>query len=215
MERAFEEKGVFEEKVGGLRGEGQGYPRIRPWDFEEKVGGLRGEGWGSSPYSKEGESVGFILYESSSSPFIQMIHQGCPRLLMYGACLPHGKCSRLQRRLQAALKVTSCYKGWLHAIVKAATELDVCYEGCHIGYCEGYNTAKKEVVVEVMAEIIGRDASTCKLQTRRGTSEMERAFEEKGVFEEKVGGLRGEGRRTSRRRPGVFEEKVVGLRGVG
>ncbi|GKE02334.1 hypothetical protein Tco_1390317, partial [Tanacetum coccineum] len=29
----------------------------------------------------------------------------------------------------------------LHAIVKAATEVDGCYRGCHIGYCEGYNGA--------------------------------------------------------------------------
>ncbi|GKG63024.1 hypothetical protein Tco_0638671, partial [Tanacetum coccineum] len=53
MERAFEEKGVFEEKAGGLRRKGQGYLRRRPWDFEEKAGGLRGEGRGSSPKSKE------------------------------------------------------------------------------------------------------------------------------------------------------------------
>ncbi|GJU95212.1 ubiquitin-conjugating enzyme E2 7 [Tanacetum coccineum] len=30
---------------------------------------------------------------------------------MYGPCLPYGKCSRLQRRLQAATKVAGCYKG--------------------------------------------------------------------------------------------------------
>ncbi|GJX89109.1 hypothetical protein Tco_0341123, partial [Tanacetum coccineum] len=54
-------------------------------------------------------------------------------------------------------------------------------------------------------------ALTCKLQTHGGTSEMERAFEENGVFKEKAGGLRGEGRGSLRRRSGVFEEKANGL----
>ncbi|GKE48857.1 hypothetical protein Tco_1480115 [Tanacetum coccineum] len=72
----------------------------------------------------------------------------------------------------------------------------------------------KVAVVEVMAEIMGgsyrdnacRDALTCRLQTRGGTSKMERAFEEKGVFEEKARGLQGEGQGSLRRRPGVFFE---------
>ncbi|GKG19559.1 hypothetical protein Tco_0376658, partial [Tanacetum coccineum] len=41
MERAFEEKGVFEEKVGGLRGEVLGTLSRRSWVFEEKAGGRK------------------------------------------------------------------------------------------------------------------------------------------------------------------------------
>ncbi|GJT05579.1 hypothetical protein Tco_0840041 [Tanacetum coccineum] len=68
-----------------------------------------------------------------------------------------------------------------------------------------------EEVVEVMVEIMGRDTLTCRLQTRGGTSKMERAFEEKGVFEEKAEGLHGEGQGSSRRRPRVFKDKAGGL----
>ncbi|GJZ65549.1 hypothetical protein Tco_0622245 [Tanacetum coccineum] len=60
----------------------------------------------------------------------------------------------------------------------------------------------------ILPTFIGRDASTCKLQTRGGTSEMERAFEEKGVFEEKAGGLRGECRGSSLK---STEEESVGF----
>nr|GEW99447.1 retrovirus-related Pol polyprotein from transposon TNT 1-94 [Tanacetum cinerariifolium] len=54
----------------------------------------------------------------------------------------------------------------------------------------------------ILPTFIGRDASTCNLQTRGGTSKMERAFKEKAR------GLRGVGWGSSRSRPRVFEEKI-------
>ncbi|GKD40072.1 hypothetical protein Tco_1260279 [Tanacetum coccineum] len=55
---------------------------------------------------------------------------------------------------KATIKASGCYKGYregchivgrqlqrFHAVVKAATEVDGCYGGCHIGFCEGCNEA--------------------------------------------------------------------------
>ncbi|GJX46937.1 hypothetical protein Tco_0272127, partial [Tanacetum coccineum] len=117
------------------------------------------------------------------------------------------KAARLLRRLpgyckdcQATTKATRILRRLLgycegcQAIAKAARlllRLPSYYEGCQatMKATRLLRRSKQsllahmeaEAVVEVMAEIIGRDASTCKLQTRRGTSEMERAFEDKGV----------------------------------
>ncbi|GKC26532.1 hypothetical protein Tco_1033826, partial [Tanacetum coccineum] len=72
----------------------------------------------------------------------------------------------------------------LNDTVKAATEVVGCYGGCHISSSS------------ILLTFIARDALTYRLQTREGTSEMERAFEEKGVSTEKV----------------AFEEKRVSQR---
>ncbi|GJV34057.1 hypothetical protein Tco_1394457 [Tanacetum coccineum] len=60
----------------------------------------------------------------------------------------------------------------------------------------------------ILSTFTSKEASTCKLQTHRGTAKMERTFEEKV-------GLRGEGWWPSRKRLVAFAKKAGGLREEG
>ncbi|GKE72678.1 hypothetical protein Tco_1534719 [Tanacetum coccineum] len=71
---------------------------------------------------------------------------------------------------------------------------------------------ERGIICSILLTFIARDALTYRLQTREGTSEMERAFEEKGVSAEKVAfeekGVSAE--KVAFEEKGIFAEKVGG-----
>ncbi|GKC08752.1 hypothetical protein Tco_1000362, partial [Tanacetum coccineum] len=164
METAFKEKGVFEEKAGGLQGKGQGASRRRPGVFEEKAEGLRGEGRGSSRrrsgvFSELNRGRKRRLYPLGEY-FITLYTNGKLRTRVTVTLVSGAEASFIIICLYlylnffeghtlkgVGLRVADSHTGdalllqRFHAVVKAATEVDGCYGGCHIGFCEGCNEA--------------------------------------------------------------------------
>ncbi|GJW39573.1 hypothetical protein Tco_0065418 [Tanacetum coccineum] len=95
---------------GAFKRPSTGPSRRRPGGFEEKAGGFE-------------EKAGGLLQTQQR---LDSIREGCPLSSMYGPCLPYGKYVRMQRRLQATLKVTGRYKG------------------CNRGYYKGYMLLRRQ-----------------------------------------------------------------------
>ncbi|GKC54138.1 hypothetical protein Tco_1076883 [Tanacetum coccineum] len=122
----------------------------------------------------------------------------------------------------------------LHAIVKVATEVDGCYGGCHIGFCEGCNEAlwlmrrlphrlkaDAKAAIKVVgfykgchiAEKEGLSTGALDRALQRGFTGPSGALRVKSLrgFEEEVGGF---DRAYTEIGQGVFEEEGRGLSGV-